>query len=106
MGQLLRVVQRAGEGNLLRVEEPLAREKDSRCPLSGRKKREGCTYLQQIPLLVGRLMTSPWAPSWLSCAERNSIVLRKFGSRRLGCATRSWPVRFGISPPDGRTLRI
>ena len=24
--------------------------------------REGCTYLQQIPLLVGRLMTSPWAP--------------------------------------------
>jgi len=30
MGQLLRVVQRAGEGNLLRVEEFLAREKDSR----------------------------------------------------------------------------
>jgi ferritin len=29
MGQLLRVVQRAGEGNLLRVEEYLAREKDS-----------------------------------------------------------------------------
>ena len=28
MGQLLRVVQRAGEGNLLRVEEYLAREKD------------------------------------------------------------------------------
>ena len=29
MGQLLRVVERAGEGNLLRVEEYLAREKDS-----------------------------------------------------------------------------
>jgi bacterioferritin B len=29
MGQLLRIVQRAGEGNLLRVEEYLAREKDS-----------------------------------------------------------------------------
>jgi ferritin len=28
MGQLLRVVQRAGEDNLLRVEEYLAREKD------------------------------------------------------------------------------
>ena len=34
MGQLLRVVQRAGEGNLLRVEEFLAREKDSRFALS------------------------------------------------------------------------
>ena len=34
MGQLLRVVQRAGEGNLLRVEESLAREKDSRFALS------------------------------------------------------------------------
>ena len=34
MGQLLRVVQRAGEGNLLRVEEILAREKDSRFALS------------------------------------------------------------------------
>ena len=34
MGQLLRVVQRAGEGNLLRVEELLAREKDSRIALS------------------------------------------------------------------------
>ena len=34
MGQLLRVVQRAGEGNLLRVEEFLAREKDSRIALS------------------------------------------------------------------------
>jgi bacterioferritin B len=34
MGQLLRVVvQRAGEGNLLRVEEYLAREKDSRVAL-------------------------------------------------------------------------
>jgi hypothetical protein len=29
MGQLLRIVQRAGEGNLLRVEEYLAREKDN-----------------------------------------------------------------------------
>jgi len=34
MGQLLRVVQRAGEGNLLRVEEDLAREKDSGVALS------------------------------------------------------------------------
>src|SRR6516225_5464393 len=34
MGQLLRVVQRAGEGNLLRVEEFLAREKDNRFALS------------------------------------------------------------------------
>jgi ferritin len=34
MGQLLRVVQRAGEGNLLRVEEFLAREKDSWIALS------------------------------------------------------------------------
>jgi ferritin len=34
MGQLLRVVQRAGEGNLLRVEEYLAREKDSGVALS------------------------------------------------------------------------
>src|SRR5262252_204970 len=34
MGQLLRVVQRAGEGNLLRVEEFLARKKDSRIALS------------------------------------------------------------------------
>jgi bacterioferritin B len=34
MGQLLRVVQRAGEGNLLRVEEFLAREKDSGVALS------------------------------------------------------------------------
>jgi hypothetical protein len=31
---LLRVVQRAGEGNLLRVEEYLAREKDSGVALS------------------------------------------------------------------------
>ena len=36
MGQLLRVVQRAGEGNLLRVEEYLVREKD-RGALSARK---------------------------------------------------------------------
>jgi ferritin len=34
MGQLLRVVQRAGEGNLLRVEEYLAREKDRGVALS------------------------------------------------------------------------
>jgi ferritin len=34
MGQLLRVVRRAGEGNLLRVEEYLAREKDSGVALS------------------------------------------------------------------------
>jgi bacterioferritin B len=34
MGQLLRVVQRAGEGNLLRVEEYLARERDSGGDLS------------------------------------------------------------------------
>jgi bacterioferritin B len=34
MGQLLRVVQRAGEGNLLRVEEYLAREKDGGAVLS------------------------------------------------------------------------
>src|SRR5260370_11375016 len=34
MGQLLRVVQRAGEGNLLRVEEYLARGKDSGVALS------------------------------------------------------------------------
>ena len=34
MGQLLRVVQRASEGNLLRVEEHLAREKDSGVALS------------------------------------------------------------------------
>ena len=34
MGQLLRVVQRAGEGNLLRVEEYLAREKGSGAALS------------------------------------------------------------------------
>jgi hypothetical protein len=34
MRQLLRVVQRAGEGNLLRVEEFLAREKDRRFALS------------------------------------------------------------------------
>jgi len=34
MGQLLRVVQRAGEGNLLRVEEYLAGEKDSGVALS------------------------------------------------------------------------
>src|SRR6476619_5350068 len=34
MGQLLRVVQRAGEGNLLRVEEYLAREKDGGVALS------------------------------------------------------------------------
>jgi ferritin len=34
MGQLLRVVQRAGESNLLRVEEYLAREKDSGVALS------------------------------------------------------------------------
>src|SRR6266446_2726558 len=34
MGQLLRVVQRAGEGNLLCVEEYLAREKDSGVALS------------------------------------------------------------------------
>jgi bacterioferritin B len=34
MGQLLRVVQRAGEGNLLRVEEYLAREKDRGAVLS------------------------------------------------------------------------
>jgi ferritin len=37
MGQLLRVVQRAGEGNLLRVEEYLAREKDSGAALSERE---------------------------------------------------------------------
>src|SRR4030088_2872825 len=36
MGQLLRVVQRAGEGNLLRVEEYLARERNSGA-LSARK---------------------------------------------------------------------
>jgi hypothetical protein len=34
MEQLLRVVQRVGEGNLLRVEEYLAREKDSGVALS------------------------------------------------------------------------
>jgi hypothetical protein len=34
MGQLLRVVQRAGERNLVRVEECLAREKDSGVALS------------------------------------------------------------------------
>jgi hypothetical protein len=34
MGQLLRVVQRVGEGNLLRVEEFLARKKDSGFALS------------------------------------------------------------------------
>ena len=34
MGQLLRVVRRAGEGDLLRVEEYLAREKDSGVALS------------------------------------------------------------------------
>ena len=34
MGQLLRVVPRAGEGNLLRVEEYLARENDSGVALS------------------------------------------------------------------------
>jgi ferritin len=34
MGQLLRVVRRAGEGNLLRVEEYLVREKDSGVALS------------------------------------------------------------------------
>src|SRR6516164_11748705 len=34
MGQLLRVVQRAGEGNLLRVEEYLAREKGKGVALS------------------------------------------------------------------------
>ena len=34
MGQLLRIVQRAGEGNLLRVEEYLAREKDNGIALS------------------------------------------------------------------------
>ena len=37
MGQLLRVVQRAGEGNLLRVEEYLAREKDGGAVLSEEK---------------------------------------------------------------------
>jgi ferritin len=35
MGQLLRVVQRAGEGNLLRVEEYLAREKGRPVTLNG-----------------------------------------------------------------------
>jgi hypothetical protein len=34
MEQLLRIVQRVGEGNLLRVEEYLAREKDSVVALS------------------------------------------------------------------------
>jgi hypothetical protein len=34
---LLRVVQRAGEGNLLRVEEYLAREKDGGAVLSEEK---------------------------------------------------------------------
>jgi bacterioferritin B len=37
MGQLLRVVQRAGEGNLLRVEEYLAREKHGGAVLSEEK---------------------------------------------------------------------
>ena len=38
MGQLLRVVQRAGEGNLLRVEEYLAREKGRAVTLNGKNE--------------------------------------------------------------------
>jgi hypothetical protein len=38
MGQLLRVVQRTGEGDLLRVEEYLAREKDSGIALERENK--------------------------------------------------------------------
>jgi bacterioferritin B len=41
MEQLLRVVQRAGEGELLRVEEYLAREKGRAAPLSKEKSSGG-----------------------------------------------------------------
>jgi hypothetical protein len=61
MGQLLRVVQRAGEGNLLRVEEYLAREKD--CGSLSAKKNDRAN--------TGRAVTRP-PPRGVEFAFRGS----------------------------------
>src|SRR5260370_37474268 len=73
MGQLLRVVQRAGEGNLLRVEEYLAREKDSGS-LSARKNDRANT---------GRAVTRPFAGLACRKARWKPVSSSRFNSRAI-----------------------